>query len=77
MTNFYFTCKRKKVINALKKLDFALKEGKNHTKAKCINNGKQTTIPRHKIIKSEIVNSICKFLVEKKHDKKILEELLG
>ena len=63
--NFYFPCKWKKLINALKKLGLDLREGGNHTRAECVHNGRKTTIPRHNEIKSDIVKSIRDFLLEK------------
>ena len=73
---FFFPCKRKKLINALRKFDMDIKEGSNHTKAECIHNGHKTTIPRHKIIKREVVKSICKFLLEKDYKEQEILKLL-
>ena len=53
-----------------------IKEGSNHTKAECIHNGHKTTIPRHKIIKREVVKSICKFLLEKDYKEQEILKLL-
>lgn len=75
--SFYFPCKRRKMLRALKKLSgLELIEGSNHTLAKCIHNGKKTTIPRHGEIKREIVKSICNFLIEKRYKKQKLFALL-
>ena len=74
--SFYFPCKRKKLITALKKLGLDLKEGTRHTKAECIHNGHKTTIPRHKQIKREIVKSICEFLLEKDFQEQKILDLL-
>ncbi len=74
--SFFLSCKRKKLIRALEKLGLNLEEGSNHTKAECIPNSRKTTIPRHKIIKREIVKSICDFLIEKNYDKQKILELL-
>ena len=74
--SFYFPCKRKKLILALEKLDLDIKEGSKHTKAECINNGHKTTIPRHTMIKREVVKSICDFLLEKEFEKQKILELL-
>lgn len=76
MNEFYRPCKTKKLIKVLKKLGLKLTEGKRHTRAECVNNRKQTTIPRHRDIKREIVNSICNFLIEKDFDRNILRKLL-
>jgi len=74
--DFYFPCKRKKLLKALKRLGFNLKEASNHTTAKCTHNGRKTTIPRHNEIKSEIVKSIRDFLIEKDFkDEKIISLL--
>lgn len=63
--NFYFPCKRKVMISALRKLGLDIQERSKHIKAECQENGKKTTIPRKNDIKREITNSICKFLLEK------------
>ena len=64
------------MIQALTKLGLDLKEGKRHTKAECIHNGNKVPVPRHSVIKREVVNSICKFLLSKDFsDEKILELL--
>ena len=76
MGNFYFPCKRKKLVNALKKLGFCIEDGAKHGLAKCISNGKKTTIPRHKEIKREIVNSIASFLLDKDIEREQLLSLL-
>ena len=76
MSDFWFPCKRKKLLKALRKLGLALTEGGNHSRAECVNNGRKTTIPRHGNIKREIVDSICNFLIEKEFDKKRILELL-
>jgi len=71
--SFFFPGKHDKIINALKKFGLSVHEGAKHSRAKCIKNGKKTTIPRHNKIKSEVVNNICKFLLEKEFKK---EEIL-
>ncbi|MEK7067176.1 MAG: type II toxin-antitoxin system HicA family toxin [Patescibacteria group bacterium] len=76
MTDFYFPCKRKKLLKALKKLGLSLENGSKHDLAKCIHNGKKTTIPRHKEIKREIVDSIASFLLDKDFERKKLLDLL-
>ena len=76
MSDFYFLCKRKKLIKALKSLGLELKEGGKHTKAECVHNGGKTIIPRHKNIKREIVESICKFVLDKEFEKEKLLNLL-
>lgn len=76
--SFYFPCKYTKLYRALKKLGLDLKEGRKHTKAECIRNGRKTTIPRHKNkdVKREIVKSICDFLLEKDIKEQEILELL-
>lgn len=71
--DFFFPCKRKKMLNALAKLRFHIKEKAKHTKAECTKNGKKTTIPRHTEIKRETVKNICDFLLKKDFKK---EEIL-
>lgn len=66
----------KKVIRALKKLGFSIENGAKHDLAKCILNGKKTTIPRHSEIKREIVNSIPSFLLDKDFERQKLLDLL-
>lgn len=63
--SFFFPCKYKNLIRALKKLGLDVKEGARHTRAECIYNGNKTTIPRHANIKREVVKKICDFLIEK------------
>ncbi len=76
MNEFYRPCKTKKLIKALKKLGLKLAEGKRHTRAECVDNGRQTTIPRHRDLKREIVYSISNFLIEKNFDRAELKKLL-
>lgn len=76
MSDFYFPCKRKKIIGALKKLGLSFEQGAKHDLAKCIPNGKKTTIPRHNEIKREIVDSIASFLLDKEFDRQKLLDLL-
>ncbi|OGK09271.1 hypothetical protein A2767_03345 [Candidatus Roizmanbacteria bacterium RIFCSPHIGHO2_01_FULL_35_10] len=76
MSEFYFPCKRKKLIRALKKLGLSIKHGAKHDLVQCINNGGKTTIPRHKEIKREIIESIASFLLDKDFEKKKLIDLL-
>lgn len=76
MGEFYFPCKRKKLIRALKKLGLSIEHGTKHDLAKCINNGNKTTIPRHKEIKREIIESITSFLLDKNFEKEKLLDLL-
>ena len=71
--SFFFPGKHNKIVNALKRFGFSISEGGSHSCAKCIENGKKTTIPRHNDVKSEVVNNICKFLLEKEFKK---EEIL-
>ena len=71
--SFFFPGKHNKIVNALKRFGFSISEGGSHSCAKCIENGKKTTIPRHNNVKSEVVNNICKFLLEKEFKK---EEIL-
>ncbi len=70
---FYFPGKYKKIISALKKFGLSVREGKKHSRAECVKNGKKTTIPRHNKVKSEVVNQICKFLLKKDFEE---EEIL-
>jgi len=74
--SLFFPCKYRKLINALIYFGFDIKEGVKHTRAKCINNGRKTTIPRHIEIKREVVKSICLFLIEKEiSEEKIVKKL--
>ena len=74
----YFPCKYNKIVRALKKLGLSVVEGKRHSLAECIPNGRKTTIPRHrnKDIKPEIVKSIIEFLLEKKFEEEKISILL-
>ena len=63
--SFFFPCKYKKLISALKKFGLDVQEKKKHTKAECVHNGRKTTIPRHNNVKREVVKKICDFLLEK------------
>ena len=76
MSDFYFPCKRKKIVKALKKLGLSLERGAKHDLAKCVDNGKKTTIPRHTEIKREIVDSIASFLLDKDFERQQLLDLL-
>jgi len=76
MSEFYFPCKRKKLMRALKKLGLSIERGTKHDLAKCINNGSKTTIPRYKEIKREIIESIALFLLDKDFKKEKLLDLL-
>lgn len=76
MSDFYFPAKRNKIIKALKKLGLIIINGNKHDLAECVNNGKKTTVPRHKDIKSEIVNSIANFLLDKDFEREKLLKLL-
>ncbi len=76
MGEFFFGCKRKKLIKTLKKLGLLIKPGPKHDLAECLDNGGKTTIPRHREIKSEIVKSITDFLLDKEFDKQKLQDLL-
>jgi len=76
MGEFYFPCKRKKVVRALKKLGLFIKRVTKHDLAQCVSNGKKTTIPRHKEIKREIIESIALFLLDKGFEKEKLLDLL-
>jgi len=76
MENFYFPCKRKKLLKALEKLGLSIINARRHDLAECIFNGGRTTIPRHKEVKREIVSSIAKFLLDKDFDKRKLRDLL-
>lgn len=77
MSEFYFSCKKKKLIKALKKLGLHVEHDSKHDLARCIHNGGKTTIPRHSDIKREIVESIAKFLLEKEFEREKLLELLS
>ena len=76
MGEFYFPCKRKKLMGALKKLGLSIERGAKHDLAKCIDNGSKTTIPRHKEIKREIIESVSSFLLDKNFEKEKLLDLL-
>ncbi len=76
MGEFFFRCKRRKLIKALKKLGLLIKQGSKHDLAECVDNGGKTTIPRHREIKSEVVKSIADFLLDKEFDKQKLQDLL-
>ncbi len=76
MSDFYFPCKRKKILKALKKLGLLIENGAKHDLAQCVHNGKKTTIPRHNEIKREIVESIASFLLDKNFEKEKLLELI-
>ncbi len=76
MGNFSFSCKRKKLVKALRKLGLVIENGSKHDLAKCIHNGSKTTIPRHNEIKRETVKSITDFLLDKEVEKEKLLNLL-
>jgi len=75
--SFFFPCKYKKLINALKKFGFDIQQRAKHTKAECIHNGRKTTIPRHNNVKREIVKKICDFLLEKEFEEKDILKYLS
>jgi len=64
------------MIKALRKLGLCVESGAKHDLAKCISNGGKTTIPRHKELKREIVDSIASFLLDKDFERKNLLDLL-
>ena len=77
--NRFFPCKYKRIKRVLKKLGLFVDEsGSKHTLAKCIDNGRKTTIPRHKNkdIKPEIVRNIINFLTEKNFNEEDIVKLL-
>jgi len=76
MSDFYFPCKRRKILKALKKLGLSVENSAKHDLAKCIHNGKKTTIPRHTEIKREIVDNIAHFLLDKGFERQRLLNLL-
>lgn len=76
MSDFYFSAKRKKILKALKKLGMSIEHGTKHDLASCVHNGKKTTVPRHNDIKSEIVDSIATFLLDKNFEREELLKLL-
>ncbi len=76
MGEFFFGCKRRKLLKALKKLGFLIKSGSKHDLAECLDNGGKTTISRHREIKREIIKSITDFLLGKEFDKQKLQDLL-
>lgn len=63
-------------MKALKKLGLSVENGSKHDLARCIKNGGKTTIPRHREVKREIVESIAKFLLDKDFKRERLLELL-
>lgn len=76
MSDFYFPAKRRKILKALKKLGLLIEKGTKHDLAQCVYNGKKTTIPRHREIKREIVDSIATFLLDKNFEKEKMLDLL-
>jgi len=76
MSDFYFPAKRKKILRALKKLGLLVERGSKHDLAVCVHNGKKTTIPRHREVKREIVDSIATFLLDKDFEREKLLKLL-
>jgi len=74
--SFFFPGEHDKIISALKRFGFSISEGGSHSCAKCIENGKKTTIPRHNDVKSEVVNNICKFLLEKEFKKEEISKFI-
>jgi len=76
MSDFYFPAKRKKILKALNKLGLLIESGSKHDLALCIHNGKKTTVPRHREIKREIVDSIATFLLDKNFERDRLLKLL-
>jgi len=58
-------------------MGFPVTHDSKHDRAECVDNGQKTTIPRHTNIKREIVDSIAKFLIDKKADKDELLELIS
>lgn len=75
MSEYYIEMDRRKVISALEKIGLELWEGKNHTNAKCITNGRKTLIPRHNTIKNKEMDNIGKFLLNKYQQEKVQELL--
>jgi hypothetical protein len=76
MSDFYFSAKRKKILQALRRLGLTIERGSKHDLASCVHNGKKTTIPRHSDIKREIVDSIASFLLDKNFERERLIKLL-
>ena len=76
MSDFYFPAKKKKILKALKKLGLLIEKGAKHDLAICVHNGKKTTIPRHREVKREIVDSIATFLLDKNFERDKLLKLL-
>ncbi len=76
MSEFFFECKRNKLVKSLENLGFLVEHGSKHDTVKCESNGGKTTVPRHNKIKREIVDSIAKFVLGKEIDKdKFLKSL--
>lgn len=77
MSNFYFPCKKKRIVRALEKLGLriVIKKGK-HDKVICPITGEKTDIPRHNDIKSGVVKSICDFLLEQGYKEEKIKEAL-
>jgi len=65
MSDFYFPCKRNRIIKALEGIGLQIekKEG-NHDRTICPKIEKKTEVSRHNDIKSGVVKSIYKFLIE-------------
>jgi hypothetical protein len=75
MGEFYREIDRIKLIRALEKIGLKIWEGRKHTKAECIKNGKAETIPRHITIKNKEFDNIGKFLLSKYQREEIIKYL--
>ena len=77
MSDFYFPCKKNRMVRALEKLGVEITtKGGNHDKAMCPKTGKRTDIPRKNDLKSGITESICKFLLEQGHKEEDIKRAL-
>ena len=64
MGKFFFESTHRKIARALENLGFSVTNGKRHDQIHCEQSGKKCPLPRHRKIKSEIVDNIAKFILE-------------
>ncbi|MAG12449.1 hypothetical protein CL630_01410 [bacterium] len=64
MSDYFFESTHRKITKALETLGFSIINGKKHDQIPCENTGTKCPLPRHKKIKSEVVNNIAKFVLK-------------
>ena len=78
MSVFFIPMKYTRMIRGLQKMGLEIKGGTKHDQVICPTTGKKTRVPRHKNkdLKSEIVKSICNFLLEQSYSEQEIKKAL-